>query len=243
MSKKNRIRLYTDVNLEQGGIVECSENQTHYLSNVLRLQEGDEVYLFNGKDGEFKTHINKLSKKSIELAVDECFLPFTSSPDLWLLFAPLKKDNTDLVTVKATELGVSRLCPIISEFTNTVNVRRQRLNLLAVEAAEQSRRQDVPQIDEPMDLCKRLAEWPQNRTLFYLDETGGGKTIIQALQNISGPAAFLVGPEGGFSQKELEFLRNCSYTCPITLGKRILRAETAAVAALSCWQALCGDWR
>lgn len=242
MSKKNRIRMYVNQPLQSGMTVSCSAEQAHYLTNVLRLQLDDEVFVFNGQDGEFKAAITQVSKKNCTLQIKELFLPFAASPDVWLLFALLKKDNTDLVVVKATELGASRLCPVITEFTNTVNVRQQRLNLLATEAAEQSRRQDVPQVDEPIELKTLLTDWPQNRTLFYLDETGQGKPVMQALQNASVPAAFLIGPEGGFSQKELEILKNCPYTVSVTLGKRILRAETAALAALACWQAMCGDW-
>lgn len=243
MSKKNRIRVYVDVPLAVGTEVVLDSEQAHYLVNVLRLQPMDTVYLFNGKEGEFSAHITDVAKKYARLLIDELFLPFEKSPDIWLMFAPLKKDNTDLVVVKATELGVSKICPVVTEFTNASVVRNQRLQMLAVEASEQCRRQDIPQIEQPIKLQNLLADWDEHRILFYLDETGGGTSIMTSLQNTTNSAAFLVGPEGGFSQKELEILRNCHYTCPITLGKRILRAETAALAALSCWQACCGDWR
>lgn len=243
MSKKNRIRIYTDVPLQVGEIVECLLEQAHYLVNVLRVKAGDEVYVFNGRDGEFCTKVVLCAKKDCRLEVKSLYKNFEKSPDVWLLFAPLKKDNTDLAVEKATELGVSKILPVITEYTNATKVRCERLQAQIIEASEQSRRQDVPQLAEAETLQHVLQNWPAERMLFYLDETGGGTEIANAFTNNAEPAALLVGPEGGFSQKELEILQKCKYTCAITLGKRILRAETAVIAALSCWQALCGDWK
>lgn len=243
MSKKNRIRIYINVSLKAGEVAVCSAEQAHYLANVLRLKVGDEVYVFNGRDGEFCTKVAELSKKTCRLEVKSKYQEFAQSPDVWLLFAPLKKDNTDMAVVKATELGVSKIVPVITEYTNAAKVRGERLRAQLIEAAEQSRRQDVPELCETVTLAETLQNWPSERKLFYLDETGGGNDIIGALKNNAGPAAFLVGPEGGFSEKELEILQKSNYTYGVTLGKRILRAETAVVAALSCWQAVCGDWK
>lgn len=243
MSKKNRIRIYMDVPLRVGEIIDCLPEQSHYLANVLRLEKGDEVYVFNGADGEFCTRVAEAGKKRCSLQIASKYKNFEKSPDVWILFAPLKKDNTDLVIEKATELGVSKIFPVITEYTNANKVRSERLTAQLIEAAEQSRRQDIPELCEADTLQHVLQNWPVERKLFYLDETGSGAEIVKMLENNSGPAAFLVGPEGGFSQKELEFLQKCNYTYAITLGKRILRAETAVIAALSCWQAVCGDWK
>ena len=243
MSKKNRIRIYVDADLYTGGIVVCSEAQAHYLLNVMRLQTGNDVYVFNGRDGEFKSVIAQCGKKQCVLRVETLFKTFENSPDVWLLFAPLKKDQTDFVIAKAVELGVSEIIPVITEYTSTTKMRTDRLHTLAIEAAEQSRRQDVPLLREAAELNKILNDWPAKRTLFYLDESGNSGSAAEIMPQFSAPAALLVGPEGGFSEKELEFLKNLPYTYGISLGKRILRAETAVVAGLSCWQALCGDWR
>ena len=243
MSKKNRIRIYVDADLYTGGIVVCSEAQAHYLLNVMRLQTGNDVYVFNGRDGEFKSVIAQCGKKQCVLRVETLFKTFENSPDVWLLFAPLKKDQTDFVIAKAVELGVSEIIPVITEYTSTTKMRTDRLHTLAIEAAEQSRRQDVPLLREAAELNKILNDWPAERTLFYLDESGNSGSAAEIMPQFSAPAALLVGPEGGFSEKELEFLKNLPYTYGISLGKRILRAETAVVAGLSCWQALCGDWR
>ncbi len=243
MSKKNRIRIYVDADLYTGGIVVCSEAQAHYLLNVMRLQTGNDVYVFNGRDGEFKSVIAQCGKKQCALRVETLFKTFENSPDVWLLFAPLKKDQTDFVIAKAVELGVSEIIPVITEYTSTTKMRTDRLHTLAIEAAEQSRRQDVPLLREAAELNKILNDWPAERTLFYLDESGNSGSAAEIMPQFSAPAALLVGPEGGFSEKELEFLKNLPYTYGISLGKRILRAETAVVAGLSCWQALCGDWR
>lgn len=243
MSKKNRIRIYMNTALPIGSVIVCMPEQAHYLVNVLRVKIGDEVYIFNGSDGEFCTSVASAGKKECLLEVKSLYKKFEKSPDVWLLFAPLKKDNTDLVVEKATELGVSKIVPVITEYTNAAKVRPERLQAQIIEAAEQSRRQDVPELVEVDTLQHILQNWPSERTLFYLDETGGGSEVVNVFNNSKEPAALLVGPEGGFSQKELEILQKCKYTCAITLGKRILRAETAVIAALACWQALCGDWK
>jgi 16S rRNA (uracil1498-N3)-methyltransferase len=243
VSKKNRIRIYIDAVLQIGGVIACTLEQAHYLVNVLRIKKGDEVYVFNGRDGEFCTIVASLGKKECLLEVKSLYKKFAKSPDVWLLFAPLKKDNTDLVAEKATELGASKIVPVITEYTNAAKVRPERLQTQIIEAAEQSRRQDIPELAEVDTLQHILQNWPSERTLFYLDETGGGSEVAKVFKNSRGPAALLVGPEGGFSEKELEILQKCKYTCAITLGKRILRAETAVMAALACWQALCGDWK
>ncbi len=244
MSKKNRIRLYVENDLYAGGTIVCSEQQVHYLLNVMRLKTNDEVYVFNGRDGEFKSVIELCGKKQCVLKVETLFQTFEQSPNIWLLFAPLKKDQTDWAVVKATELGVREIFPIMTEYTAAAKVRTERLQTLAIEAAEQCRRMDVPTLRRAVVLDNLMDNWPTERKLFYLDESGQGGAAADILPKFSGEAAaVLVGPEGGFSQKELEFLRKLPYAYGISLGRRILRAETAIVAGLVCWQTLCGDWR
>lgn len=243
MSKKNRIRLFTDIPLQTGGKIVCPERSRHYLLNVMRCVPGDDVYVFNGQDGEYAATIETAGKKECVLRVGELFCPFRKGPDIWVLFAPLKKDNTDLVITKCVELGASELMPVRTELTSNQTPRADRLALLACEAAEQCRRQDVPVIRNEISLKKLLESWPEGRRLLYLDESGDSKTAAEVMSRCVEPAALLIGPEGGFSKKELEILRDLPYTAGITLGSRILRAETAAIAALACWQAFCGDWK
>ena len=163
------------------------------------------------------------------------------SPDIWLLFAPLKKDKTDIVVQKATELGVRKIIPVQTAYTNAEKVRTERFELQAAEAAEQCRRLDIPDISAALSLDKALENWDNERTLFFLDERGLGKKVRETMLN-SPKAAVLVGPEGGFSLAEAEKLRKLPFVKSISLGSRILRAETAVIAALSCWQSINGDW-
>ena len=243
MSTKNRIRLFSFQKLEKGLVYVLSEAQNHYLKNVMRLKSGDEVFLFDGISGEFKSIVLETGKKNLSLKVEEKISDFEKSPDIWLLFAPLKKENTDIVLQKAVELGVSKIIPVQTEYAVKKVFKNERANLQIIEAAEQCRRLDVPVLEDLTDFNKLLQNWPSNRKLIYLNETGQGSSFSKAAPDLRAPAALFVGPEGGFSKKELEILKNMSYTQSVTMGKRILRAETACIAALSCWQAFCGDWR
>lgn len=243
MSKKNRIRLYLNEPFTLGGELVCNEAQSHYLCNVMRLVPGSEVYIFNGQDGEFKALTLNNCGKKCRLKIVELYRQFTSCPDLQLIFAPLKKDNTDFVVAKAVELGVTQLQPVITDYTSVDKVRTERIERQIIEAAEQCRRLDIPRLNPALTLQKLLSAWQPSRCLYYLDESGNGKPIQQVFSKNQDSASILVGPEGGFSEKELDILRKLPYTVGITLGKRILRAETAALAALSCWQAWCGDWQ
>lgn len=243
MSTKNRIRLFSFQKLEKGLVYVLSEAQNHYLKNVMRLKSGDEVFLFDGISGEFKSIVLETGKKNLSLKVEEKISDFEKSPDIWLLFAPLKKENTDIVLQKAVELGISKIIPVQTEYAVKKVFKNERANLQIIEAAEQCRRLDVPVLEDLTDFNKLLQNWPSNRKLIYLNETGQGSSFSKAAPDLRAPAALFVGPEGGFSKKELEILKNMSYTQSVTMGKRILRAETACIAALSCWQAFCGDWR
>lgn len=243
LSKKNRIRLYINAELYEGQQISCDEKQIHYLLNVMRSNVGDEVFVFNGKDGEFCATVEEICKKKCILSTKSKFAEFKNVPDVWLLFSPLKKDNTDIVIQKATELGVRKIVPVLTEYTSNMNVKIERLKMQVIEASEQCRRQDIPEVQQCTDLQKLLLNWNKNRSLIYLDESLKSESAKEQMVKHKEPVAILVGPEGGFSEKELEILRKLDYTCGVSLGGRILRAETAVIAALSCWQAFSGDWQ
>ena len=243
MSKKNRIRLFAETPLKIGEICVTNEDQTHYLKNVMRLSLGDEVFLFDGVNGEFETQIIEMSKKTLSLKINKKVFNFEKSPDVWLLFANLKKENTDIVVQKAVELGVSKILPVQTEYTFNAKLKPERVKAQVIEAAEQCRRQDIPNVESLQNLQQILSNWDKNRTLVYLDETGSGESFSKTFSKMKPPVAFLIGPEGGFSSKELEMLKSLPYTLSVSLGKRILRAETACISALSCWQAMVGDWK
>ncbi len=236
------VRLYYKESLNDiGQIVEFDEKQSHYLSNVLRLRAGDLVYLFDGKNGEYKAELTEINKKNVRAVLREKSRKMQCSPDIWLLFAPLKKDKTDMVVQKAVELGTSRIIPVQTAFTNAEKVRLERYEAQAIEAAEQCRRLDLPEISKVQTLDKVLENWDADRILFFLDERGAGGKITEAMPECK-KAAIIIGPEGGFSESEAQKLRSLPFVKSISLGQRILRAETAAIAALSCWQAINGDW-
>ncbi|MBP5399865.1 MAG: 16S rRNA (uracil(1498)-N(3))-methyltransferase [Alphaproteobacteria bacterium] len=244
MPKTSKIRIYIDLkDMEIGQTIKPSKEQAHYLLSVMRLADGEKILIFNGLSGEFESQVCISGKKDITLQVIQKTKDFTSVPDVWLLFPPLKKDCTDFVIEKATELGVAKIVPVITRYTIAEKIKIQRWESQAIEAAEQSRRVDIPQILPPQTLSELLSKWDKKRKLFFMDETGNGQNYNQALQKATSPIALIVGPEGGFSDQELKTLRSCSFATGICLGPRILRAETAAIAALSCWQLTQGDWQ
>lgn len=246
MSNRPSLRLFVSSPLQHGAAVPLEEGQVHYLNTVMRASTGDEIALFNGRDGEWRARLDDLGKRRATAVAVDCLRPQDSerAGDLWLLFAPLKKDATDMVVEKATELGASCLQPVLTRYTNTSRVNTDRFLANATEAAEQCERLTVPTICPPERLETLLEGWDRRRILLVMDETGGGASIADVLATAgSGPAAILVGPEGGFEKSELDLLRRYPFVTRINLGPRILRAETAALAALTCWQALCGDWR
>jgi 16S rRNA (uracil1498-N3)-methyltransferase len=235
-------RLYVTADLAAGRLVESED--VHYLRTVLRLAEGAAVELFNGRDGGWRGRIEQLGKKAAAIRVDTQVAAQAPVPDLMLMFAPLKKTRIDFVVEKATELGVARLWPVLTDHAITDRVNERRLAEIAREAAEQCGRLSVPEVREPRrlrDTFDLLAG--EGRRLFVADETGGGIAAADAFAAAVLPAAILIGPEGGFSAAELDLMRRLDIVTAIDLGPRILRAETAAVAALACFQALCGDWR
>lgn len=242
------VRLYVEQDLVEGGTVAIEGSQSHYLQNVLRLGAGDAVYLFNGWDGEWRGVIGSATRRSCSVALSDCVRDQTTERDLWLVFAPVKRARIDFIAAKATELGVSALVPVFTEHTAVTRINVDRLRANAIEAAEQCGRLSVPQIHEAANLNKLLRDWPSDRHLLVCDETGAGRPIARALQDLSpdaasAPSAILVGPEGGFSTSELDLLTEKLIVTRVALGPRVLRADTAAVAALSCWQAVLGDWQ
>lgn len=236
------LRLYFSQLLKCGEEAELSEAQSHYLRNVMKLADGECFRGFDGVSGEYELTLRCLSKKHCVGLVGKQLRNIVSVPDIWLLFAPVKKDQTDYIVQKAVELGVSQLLPVITRRTNNERVRRDRMVAQSIEAAEQCRRLDLPTVSEAQPLEKLLQNWDASRHLYFMDETRNGQPVAQAFAQAPVPAAILIGPEGGFAEDELKLLRSLDFAQGVTLGPRILRAETAAAAALSCWQALSGDW-
>ena len=238
-----RTRLFVAAALEPGGAVTLDEGQSHYLLHVLRAKAGDRVLLFNGRDGEWQGEIASASKRSVAAALRVRTKPQAEVPDVWLVFAPVKKTPSDYLVQKATELGVRKLQPVFTRRTIVTRLNQERLKANAVEAAEQSARLSVPEIGEAMMLEKLLDNWPRERRIFFCDEGGNAKPLALAAREADeGPAAILTGPEGGFDSSEREILRARAFVIPVTLGPRILRADTAALAALAIWQSVRGDW-
>ena len=239
-----KLRLRVEASLGVGLLVAPHEQQVHYLLHVMRAKNGDLVSLFNGRDGEWLARIVDVSKRTCSLQCDRKIAEQNAVPDLWLCFAPIKKIPADYVVQKATELGVRKLQPVFTRRTivNRVNLDRIRAN--AVEAAEQCGRMCIPQINEALDFDQLLSRWPVDRRLVYCDERGDARPIAQALAaEIEQPFALIIGPEGGFDPVERAALRSRSFVVPVSLGSRVLRADTAALAALAIWQSVRGDWR
>jgi len=236
-----KIRLFVDHPLGVGQSVPLSRDQAHYLFGVMRLTIGGAVLLFNGRDGEFLALVAEAGKRGGTLLCQEKTKPLQMPPDLWLLFAPIKKARTDFIVEKATELGAARIVPVATDFTNSDRIRRDRLQAHTVEAAEQCGGTFVPEVSELLPLEQVLRDWPSDRQLMFCDEgLAGDGCQLDGLTK--GPWAILIGPEGGFSDRERQRISAMASTYPISLGPRILRADTAAVAAMTLWQAGLGDW-
>jgi 16S rRNA (uracil1498-N3)-methyltransferase len=245
-TSRPKIRLFVDGALAAGQAVELGGPQAHYLGTVLRVARGEAVAVFNGRDGEWRAAVDGIGRGWCSLAVQDKLRAQETSPDLWLVFSPVKRARIDYVAAKATELGVAALCPVITRHTAVGRVNTERLRANAIEAAEQCGRLDVPEVAEPVTLDSLLADWPAGRRLAVCDETGRAPPIEDALAPFAGrppgPWAVLTGPEGGFAEAELDALAKTPFVIPVGLGPRILRADTASVAALACWQARLGDW-
>jgi 16S rRNA (uracil1498-N3)-methyltransferase len=238
---ETKLRLYVEHDLAPGQAVLLTPDQAHYLFAVMRLKAGDAVLLFNGRHGEWRAKVATVVKRGGAVICDVQTAALRLPPDLWLIFAPIKKARTDFIVEKAVELGAARIMPVQTQHTNSERIRQDRLQAHAVEAAEQCGGTFVPEVVDLQSLDRLLASWPQDRVLIWCDEgLAGAPFTLDAPQ---GAAAILIGPEGGFSAAEQTRLRGLPQAHPISLGPRILRADTAAVAALALWQAALGDWR
>ncbi|MFK7880335.1 16S rRNA (uracil(1498)-N(3))-methyltransferase [Roseobacter sp.] len=235
-----KIRLYVEHTLGQGQSVPLSREQAHYLFGVMRLRVGAHVLLFDGQSGEWRAEVVEAGKRGGLLVVEEQTKLMQMPPDLWLLFAPIKKARTDFIVEKAVEMGVARIVPVQTDFTNSGRIQRDRLQAHASEAAEQCGGTYVPEVTEMRRLDRILADWDTKRRIMFCDET---QVDLQPnLLPQKGPWAVLIGPEGGFSPDERDRMQKLAHTHPVSLGPRILRADTAAVAALTFWQLQMGDW-
>ena len=244
MSERRAPRLHIEAGLAPGGVIELEPGHVHYLNTVLRLGCGAPVAAFNVTEGEWLCRIAEIGKHRARLAIEHRLRRAQPEPDLWLLFAPIKRTRIDWLVEKATELGVSALLPVWTARTQVDRLNLERLRARAVEAAEQSERLSVPELRSPEVLDRALAGWRFDRPLLVCDESGLGEPITEAVARLpAGPVALLTGPEGGFDETELDALGKLSFVTRIGLGPRVLRAETAALAGLTILQSIAGDWR
>jgi 16S rRNA (uracil1498-N3)-methyltransferase len=239
-----KIRLYVEHPLGPGQPVPLSADQAHYLFGVMRLGVGAAVLVFNGQDGEWRADVAEAGRRGGLLVCAVKTRPLQMPPDLWLLFAPIKKARTDFIVEKAVELGVARILPVQTQHSHADRIRQDKLQAHAMEAAEQCGATWVPQVAALAALDQVLAEWDSARRILWCDEglAGGSFALPGGIAARGQPWAILIGPEGGFSEREQVRLRAMPAVLPISLGPRILRADTAAVAALTLWQAAMGDW-
>ena len=237
-----RIRLHVEHPLGEGQTLSLSRAQAHYLFGVMRQGAGCAVAVFNGRDGEWQATVTEAGKRGGTLTCETRTAPQRDPPDLWLIFAPIKKARTDFIVEKAAEMGAARILPVQTDFTNSERIRQDRLQAHAVEAAEQCGGTYVPEVTGLHRLDRLLSDWPAERHLMFCDEAlaGGSCALPRALGGA--PWAILIGPEGGFSSPERARLAALPAAHPVALGPRILRADTAAVAALALWQHALGDW-
>lgn len=241
MAAKAKIRLCVRHSLGAGQSVPLDRDQAHYLFGVMRLTDGAEVLVFDGENGEWLARVTQAGKRGGTLECLKQTRPQQNPPDLWLLFAPIKKARTDFIVEKAAEMGAARICPVQTEFTNAERIRRDRLQAHAIEAAEQCGGTFVPEVADLARLDRLLSDWPEDRQIMFCDEAlvGAGETLGAAAGD---KWAILIGPEGGFSEAERARLRALPFAHAVSLGPRILRADTAAVAAMTLWQEHLGDW-
>jgi 16S rRNA (uracil1498-N3)-methyltransferase len=242
-----KTRLFVDTDIGTGAVVSPTSDQQHYLTTVMRLGDGDSVAVFNGRDGEWLSQIAMTGRRSCDLVVGEQTRPQVASPDLWLLFAPVKKARLDFIAQKASEMGCSRIWPVRTDYTQVSRVNDDRMLANAIEAAEQTERLDVADVMDYTPLPAALSALDSSRTLIFCDEAVAGASQHNAVDVLAaaGPiasAAILIGPEGGFSADERSLLQKHENSLKVSLGPRILRADTAAIAAVTCFQSVCGDW-
>lgn len=238
------IRLHVPEALAANARIPLGAEQSHYLASVMRRQPGDALLLFNGRDGEWLGIVLEVRKKAVVLEVKEKVREQRAAPDLELVVALVKRARLETIVEKAAELGARRIRLVITERTNADHAKVGRLQAIAVEAAEQTGRLDVPEVLEPVKLARLIQDWDAGRQLLFCDESGDAVPVLEALAGRpSEPWAVLIGPEGGFAPPERAALRALDCATAASLGPRILRADTAAIAALALWQAALGDWR
>jgi len=238
-------RLYVDVELSDGAEIRLDGSHAHYLLKVMRIKEGRPVKLFDDRTGEYLAHVTVLGKRDLILLVDGKTRERETVPDLWLCAAPIKRARYDWIAEKATELGVAKMIPVQTERTQNTQIKAKKLRAHMIEAAEQCERTALPVLNPLIGLNEMLATWPAERHLFFADERiheSGEGSFRKALVAHDGPAAILIGPEGGFSDEENAAIRALPQSIPVSLGPRILRADTAAIAAIALWMAGRGDW-
>ena len=243
MAKTAKIRLFVEAPLTKGQGIALNKDQANYLFAVMRLSVGDHILVFNGADGEWLVEVLEGTKRGGTLGCLEQTKPQQMPPDVWLIFAPIKKERTNFIVEKAAELGAAHIQPVITQFTNSDRLRTDRLQAHALEAAEQCGGSYVPTVADPIKFADLLADWPTDRRLMFCDERMAAGPVAEVLANeTAGKWAIIIGPEGGFSADEADALNTMPQTIAVTLGPRILRADTAAVAALTAWQSALGDW-
>lgn len=239
---KSAPRLFVPPPLNQGAAITIDGNGAHYLGAVMRVKPGDTVILNDDVTGEWAAEVTETAKRHVTLTVARQLRPREAVPDLWLCVAPVKKAHFDLVIEKATELGVARIVPVLTRRSVVDKVNAERLRAIMIEAAEQCARTALPELTELVPLAKLLRDWPDTRSLFHADEAGG-EPALPAFAGAGAPAAILIGPEGGFDDAERAAIAALPQARAITLGPRILRAETAALSAAALWMAAAGDWK
>ncbi|WP_086734481.1 16S rRNA (uracil(1498)-N(3))-methyltransferase [Erythrobacter colymbi] len=239
---KSAPRLFVAETLAAGAAVRIEGNPAHYLARVMRVAPGDFVILCDDVTGEWAARVTDAGKRDVVLEVAEMLRPREAVPDLWLCPALLKKDRFDLILEKATELGAARIQPLVTRRCVADKLNLERARAITTEAAEQCARTALPELAEPVKLDALLAGWPESRALFFADENGGEPAAAAFAAHKGSPAAILTGPEGGFDEAERAAIRAHPAARPVTLGPRILRGETAAIAALAAWMATAGDW-
>jgi len=248
MSKILAIRLYVERSLSAGQEVVCDKGQINYLLNVLRLDDGDHIRVFNGIDGEWDARLNRVGKRSLSLCPEALLRTQTTGPDIQYLFAPLKRARLDYMVQKAVELGAAQLSPVLTHHCQVERVNMERMRANAIEAAEQCGILQIPKLDNPVKLLDLINVWDETRALVFCDEKRDKQSDdcgpIATLKTLEGQKiAVLIGPEGGFSQEERDLLCATRFVTPLSLGPRIMRADTAAVAALSLVNGVVGDWK
>ncbi|MEM9967466.1 MAG: 16S rRNA (uracil(1498)-N(3))-methyltransferase [Pseudomonadota bacterium] len=238
------IRLHVKQPLSAGQMVHLEKGQAHYLFHVMRLRVGDTVLIFDGASGEWRAEVNEIGKRTGSLLCREQTKPLLMPPDVWVLFAPIKKARTDFIVEKAAEMGARRIVPVITAFTNAARIQRDRLQAHVIEAVEQCGGTFVPEVTEAAKFNALFPTFERGRQIMFCDETKLGEPVDDLDRDLkSSPWAIMIGPEGGFSEDERRRLTHLPQAHPVSLGPRVLRADTAVVAAMALWQRHFGDWR